>query len=790
MPVNLGSVANDGTGDPLRTAFGKVNTDAEAMRLALRDAGVLPLSNVGGTGDAITAQLLPSLHEAGVTTLSAVSQVEYVPVATNTVANPTLTIGGATYPVRNADGGTWPAGGFVVGRSYKLRRRGTILRVTGGDATYADLAAARADRIASVSQMGAPVLVSVAGTGNAVTASVPAAVQATGVLGAGLRAVNLIWPADNAAGAVTLAIDGQPAIEVRDIAGAVPATGALRGGSLTHLVMDATQNWRIASPETRRAEVVAIQSQVAAMRAKEAFAGDPAVVAEDGSGSAVGYFNDAGDLLVPAIIAGRQLAGDDGMRVVSDASGQPLIWADPQQGRLGLAPVDWSSQSFEGFGWDRAFARLHAGDPVVLFEDAGGSAVMWVDEDGRLIGGGGGGGGITRPLPSTSGNAWQVVDDGTSVRYLSDQYQGRVMGFEERGGVILTDSSPIAIGVLAYGGGSASVSRQLIEDWRYNVRQPDLSHSGGMLAAEAAAAASLSLRHARRLATPSMITLTASIGSPVAADTNAASPLFGAAMAEIAQAVISLEDWGKDLVVDRVCLSILGGAPDTLPLTAENEYASVASALRAQIVTATGQAQPPLIVVSPSAGAREGGAMAVSHVEARLDQTHPALGFVVAGPRHAYDLEPDTVGTLSRQGATLMTEMEAIAVREVQGGGLWYCPILISASRSGAVITAQFAALTDLVLDPGGDHGFALVGVTNDAVISSVSIAGRTATITLSEPPTGSLTLHCASGRSGTPTGARPVNRTDIRDQWGEASLQVAGYTHRRRALPAAVTVS
>ena len=132
MPVNIGTDPNDGTGDPLRTAFGKVNTDAEAMRLALRDAGVLPLSNVGGTGDAITAQLLPSLHEAGVTTLSAVSQVEYVPVATNTVANPTLTIGGATYPVRDADGDNWPANGFVVGRSYILRRRNTILRVITG----------------------------------------------------------------------------------------------------------------------------------------------------------------------------------------------------------------------------------------------------------------------------------------------------------------------------------------------------------------------------------------------------------------------------------------------------------------------------------------------------------------------------------------------------------------------------------------------------------------------------------------------------------------------------------
>lgn len=137
-----------------------------------------------------------------------------------------------------------------------------------------------------------------------------------------------------------------------------------------------------------------------------------------------------------------------------------------------------------------------------------------------------------------------------------------------------------------------------------------------------------------------------------------------------------------------------------------------------------------------------------------------------------------------------MTEMEAIAIREIQAGNLWYCLILMSASRAGNVITAQFQAMSNLSLDAGGDHGFALEGVTNGVTISSVTFAGKTATITLSGVPTGTLTLHCASGRSGNPSDNRPINRSDIHDQWGEASLQVAGHTHRRRALPAAVIVS
>lgn len=133
MPVvNIGNSPNDGTGDPLRIAFGKLNVDAEAQRLALRDSVLLPLINIGGTGDAITAELQTSMTNAGITTLSAASQIEYIPAASNTAVNPTLSVGGTTYPIRDADGGTWPANGFVVGRSYLLRRRNTVLRVITG----------------------------------------------------------------------------------------------------------------------------------------------------------------------------------------------------------------------------------------------------------------------------------------------------------------------------------------------------------------------------------------------------------------------------------------------------------------------------------------------------------------------------------------------------------------------------------------------------------------------------------------------------------------------------------
>ena len=111
----------------------------------LRDAGTLRTVNVAGTGNAITADLSDTMANAGISGLSGAADIEYIPVATNEADNPTITIAGATYGIRNADGRTWPAGGFVIGRSYKLRRRGTSMRVIAGDVTSIELSSARAD---------------------------------------------------------------------------------------------------------------------------------------------------------------------------------------------------------------------------------------------------------------------------------------------------------------------------------------------------------------------------------------------------------------------------------------------------------------------------------------------------------------------------------------------------------------------------------------------------------------------------------------------------------------------
>ena len=127
-------------------------TDDTGLRNAVRDGSILALTNIAGTSNAITADLSPAAISAGITALSTNTALDLKPTATNTAANPTLTVAGVTYGIRDADGGAWPASAFVPGRSYLLRRQGAILRVTSGDLTAVDVAYLRRDRVATAVQ--------------------------------------------------------------------------------------------------------------------------------------------------------------------------------------------------------------------------------------------------------------------------------------------------------------------------------------------------------------------------------------------------------------------------------------------------------------------------------------------------------------------------------------------------------------------------------------------------------------------------------------------------------------
>ncbi|AMY69800.1 MULTISPECIES: hypothetical protein [Frigidibacter] len=121
--------------------------ETEARRVATADGGVLRLTNVGGTADAATAELAPGVADIGIRSSLLLF---YVPIATNTVSGPTLTIAGVTRELRIPGSGPVGAGEMVAGSGYLLKVQSTtVLHLLGGGASAAAIAEAVAGEAAA-----------------------------------------------------------------------------------------------------------------------------------------------------------------------------------------------------------------------------------------------------------------------------------------------------------------------------------------------------------------------------------------------------------------------------------------------------------------------------------------------------------------------------------------------------------------------------------------------------------------------------------------------------------------
>ena len=216
-------------------------TDAiEANLLAMiRRTGPILLTNIGGTGSAITASLDPSF---GVTTISNTHLILFQPILANSTQNPTVTVGGTTFDVRSADDGIWPANAFQPSRLYGLMRFGPRLRVMV-ESSRADLATERANRINNIVEAGNIELTNVGGTATAITASIPSGLAGTGITASNVRRVTITLPFANGAGA-TLSIDGSEPLQLRNSAGQPLGAGRVQADRPTTLFR--VQNrWRV-----------------------------------------------------------------------------------------------------------------------------------------------------------------------------------------------------------------------------------------------------------------------------------------------------------------------------------------------------------------------------------------------------------------------------------------------------------------------------------------------------------------------------------------------------------------
>lgn len=254
---------------------------AEAAKLAeaIRSGALIPLASIGGTGDAWTAQLAPSIVTAGITSLNSDATVEYIPALPNTAANPTGTISGTSFNIRNADGGAWPAFGFVVGRSYTLRRRGNVLRVIG-DVAQPDLAAARTDRITGDAQMGSVMLEAIGGTGDAITGTVPTTLSAIGISAANIREILFTVLSANTTTGPTINIDGQGALQIRDYRDGLLPIGALAPGPV-YCAVKVGARWRLVTSEVDRAALTTALATASATQQAYTDAGDLRIMSED-----------------------------------------------------------------------------------------------------------------------------------------------------------------------------------------------------------------------------------------------------------------------------------------------------------------------------------------------------------------------------------------------------------------------------------------------------------------------------------------------------------------------------
>lgn len=393
----------------------------------------------------------------------------------------------------------------------------------------------------------------------------------------------------------------------------------------------------------------------------------------------------------------------------------------------------------------------------------------------------------TADRPSAPGNVWMLQSEPGRLRYLSDRWQGVTMGYVEQDGVTLAETSETAIGIAAFGDGQ-QVERPLPRRFRWHVVDTQLDGTGPAFGPVAEATLSLEQLHAEHSGLVTAVALGAAQPGITAAEALPGSGQYQALIDRIETACTNLAGWNKALVVDRLRLSLLTGAPATPEADAASHYAAVAQALSQDITTLTTQAGPPTVVIVPQAGLRHDGTSEIALAEARFDLDNPTLTAVIPTPAYPFALMKNMPATHSAESALLMDEICMLALRERQNGRPWHCPQLQLATVTGSTVTTQFSTMDGLVLE-NEPHGFHLVG-ENAPEILNVEVSGATeVTLTLDAPVTeGGLQLAYAWGhRTDRDDSTHAANHGALRDHWQHESIAVKGRSLHRFALPARV---
>ncbi|RJL13684.1 hypothetical protein [Paracoccus siganidrum] len=399
---------------------------AKASLTALNRLGVIPLTDIGGTANAITASISASVVADGVT-LNNTSTISFTPSASNTGSPVTLFVAGdQARLLRGEDGGDIPVGYLKASRFYIAQRFGANWKIISGGATFDDLVAIGSDLAAlglivggkadqnaltaaitqqqQADNLGDTIRLNVAegGTAQAITATIPAA-QSHIALSAG-QPVQFRWPVTNTGADPTITIGGVAYAIKRKNGGALEAADLIGGNRYRAFV----------------------------------FLNDPATLRLEGA-AGMGDING----LVQDLTA-KQLQADLTERVAQRADDRSLpLLSDGEPGELDylFSIGDGAGGQMLGFhllrrmidlGFPLAFgpgSSFVAGDNaqyLLSIEDEGGNPIFAIGRDGTVHGGAMSGGGSTAGVDVEGFAAKRAADE---VPILDDDEQTSIKTF-------------------------------------------------------------------------------------------------------------------------------------------------------------------------------------------------------------------------------------------------------------------------------------------------------------------------------------------------------------------------
>ena len=327
--------------------------------------------------------------------------------------------------------------------------------------------------------------------------------------------------------------------------------------------------------------------------------------------------------------------------------------------------------------------------------------------------------------PNTLGNVWMLRESERGLEYLSDQYFGRVMGYEDIEHKTLAQTSEIALVTLAIGSG---VNSPRHHDEYYDWHVVDHTLQGGSPSYSAASHAIINAKKCDETHAALHTHFAIDCAKPGTTEDHLKpdGDYYKSILHLIDDAKSNADLFGKSLFVDCVKVSVLSGQSNLTSNSADYLIAAFIHELRADICAKTGQATFPKFLISPFNDT--GSELCLA--EGQLDVNHPTLGIIVTSPQYWLEKRNTKQPTLSDQAQVILDELHVVALREVQAGRTWFCPSMQRCYRGDDdTVRIEFSAMGDLVQE-GAGHLFKISQNGADIPITGIEIEGKTVTVT------------------------------------------------------------